>query len=74
MNFQHVCKALSQRLRKSLSHATFDKKFKLTLNVTVKITGEDQPVTLHETLASKKQFIGREDNVKEIVNLLVTLL
>lgn len=41
----------------------------MTLNVTVKITGEDQPVTLHETLASKKQYIGREDNINEIVKL-----
>ena len=35
----------------------------------MKITGDKVPVTLHETFASKKQYISREDNIKEIVKL-----
>lgn len=38
----------------------------MILDVIVKITGEKVPVTLHETFASKKQYIGREDNINEI--------
>lgn len=66
MNLQEVIDDISQRMRRKLSHARMDQKFKLLIDVTVKI-GDDKPIILHESLANKNKYVSREDDIKEIV-------
>ena len=66
MNLQDVVDVISQDMRRKLSHARMDQKFKLLLDVTVKI-GDETPIILHESLANKHKYVSREDDIKEIV-------
>lgn len=66
MNLQEVIDDISQRMRRKLSHARMDQQFKLLIDVTVKI-GDDKPIILHESLANKRKYVSREDDIKEIV-------
>ena len=66
MNLQEVVDDISQRMRRKLSHARMDQKFKLLIDVTVKI-GDETPIILHESLANKNKYVSREDDIKEIV-------
>ena len=66
MNAQGVIDDISQRIRSKLSRARMNQQFKLLIDVTVKIEGE-KPIILHETLANKRKFVSREDDIYEIV-------
>lgn len=66
MNVQGVIDDISQRIRSKLSHSRMDQQYKLLIDVTVEIDGE-KPIILHESLANKRKYVSREDDIHEIV-------
>ena len=67
MNTQDLIYDISQRIIRALSNSRMDEEYKLTLDVTVKITGDKYPIELHETLENKRRYVSREDDIEEIV-------
>ena len=67
MNTQDLINDISQRIIRALSNSRMDEEYKLTLDVTVKITGDKYPIELHETLENKRKNVSRQDDIEEIV-------
>lgn len=67
MNAQDSIDDISQRIIRALSNSRMDEEYKLTLDVTVKITGDKYPIELHETLENKRKNVSRQDDIEEIV-------
>lgn len=67
MNAQRIISKVSRHIREDLSAARFDQSFLLTIDVTVKIEGETNPIILHETLVNSRKRVKREDDIEEIV-------